>query len=288
MLFGREPYGKCGVVIVAFGTNGTLMLFDDFSGYCKSNNDEDPAKGFVSIEGGGTPPEGMMENGAMGAGDENCLIQINCGYTVITSGGDGVDSNGSVEINDGVLLVSGPTSGDNGALDYDIFATVNGGTVVAVGSTQMAQNFSGEEQPFAYTSDSGSVGDSVAIVSQDGKVLCSFTPDNGFGMVIVSCPGFTEGETYSVVVGGNISNANEDGYADTGSAFEGTSTSITASTTASGGMGGLAADGTGMPAGQPGDIRQGSREESSGQARGFENTTSTSGQDLTQTEASGI
>lgn len=287
MLFGREPYGKCGVVIVAFGTNGTLMLFDDFLGYCKSNNDEDPAKGFVSIDGG-TPPEGMMENGAMGAGDENCLVQINGDYIVISASGDGIDSNGSIEVNDGVVLVSGPASGDNGALDYDISATVNGGTVIAVGSAQMAQNFSGGDQPFAYTSVNGSAGDSIAIIVQDGTVLCSYAPDNDFGMVAVTCPQFVEGTTYSVVVGGDVSDANEDGYADTGSVSGGTSTSITVSVTASGGLGGLAADGMGMPAGQPGDIRQGSREESSGQARGFENTTSTSGQDLTQTEASGI
>ena len=38
----------------------------------------------------------------MGMGDENCLIQINGGYFVLDAQGDGVDSNGSVEITGGV------------------------------------------------------------------------------------------------------------------------------------------------------------------------------------------
>ena len=62
---------------------------------------------------GGAPDNAFAEGGAggMGMGDENCLIQINGGYTVLDAQGDGVDSNGSVEITGGVLLVCGPTHG---------------------------------------------------------------------------------------------------------------------------------------------------------------------------------
>ena len=41
--------------------------------------------------------------GAPGASDSNCLIQINGGKVVLNSQGDGVDSNGNVEINGGTL-----------------------------------------------------------------------------------------------------------------------------------------------------------------------------------------
>ncbi|MBO1718927.1 hypothetical protein HJT67_26540, partial [Bacteroides xylanisolvens] len=74
------------------------------------------------------------------------LIQINGGYTVLDAQGDGVDSNGSVEITGGVLLVCGSTSNGDGAFDYDLTATVTGGTVLMVGSTGMAQNFTSGEQ----------------------------------------------------------------------------------------------------------------------------------------------
>ena len=39
------------------------------------------------------------QGGGMTMGDENCLIQINGGYLVVNAAGDGVDSNGSVEVN---------------------------------------------------------------------------------------------------------------------------------------------------------------------------------------------
>ena len=49
---------------------------------------------------GGAPDNAFNEGGTggMGMGDENCLIQINGGYTVLDAAGDGVDSNGNVEI----------------------------------------------------------------------------------------------------------------------------------------------------------------------------------------------
>lgn len=265
----------------------------------KSNNDEDAVRGFVSIDGGAfsisagddgiqaetylrttagtlqvvSADDALHSNGeALIAGGTLSIDAVDDAVhaeTVLTIG-DGVDSNGGFEVNGGVLLVSGPASGDNGAFDYDTSATANGGTVIAVGSRQMAQNFTGGEQPFAYADASGSGGQSVAVVADDGTVLCSFTPVKGFESVVVTCPGFSEGQSYSLVIGGTVSGANEDGYLDaeaSGTVSGGESTSLTASTTASGGMGGLGSDGGGMPAGQPGEGRPGGRE-GFGQDRG--------------------
>ena len=167
-------------------------------------------------QNGGMPDNAFAEGGAPTMGDENCLIQVNGGYTVLDAAGDAVDSNGSVEVTGGVLLVNGPMSGGDGAFDYDLTATVTGGTVLMVGSTGMAQNFTSGEQPFAFITASGNAG-------------------------------------------GQVSGANADGYADVGTVSGGTTAEITASTTASGGMGGLGMGGGGMPAGQGGDIQRGMR-----------------------------
>ena len=136
------------------------------------------------------PDNAFAEGGAggMGMGDENCLIQINGGYTVLDAAGDGVDSNGSVEVTGGVLLVNGPTSSGDGAFDYDLTATVTGGTVLMVGSTGMAQNFTSGEQPFVFATASGSAGQSVAIVDADGTVVASMTAAKQFGMVLATQP----------------------------------------------------------------------------------------------------
>lgn len=214
---------------------------------------------------GGAPDNAFAEGGAggqgggMGMGDENCLIQINGGYTVLDAAGDGVDSNGSVEVTGGVLLVNGPTSGGDGAFDYDLAATVTGGTVLMVGSAGMAQNFTSGEQPFAFATVSGNAGDSVAVVDADGTVAASLTAAKQFGMVLVSSPSLAEGGTYSLVTGGTVTGANADGYTDSGTVIGGSATEVTASTTATGGMGGLGAGGGGMPAGQGGDVQRGMR-----------------------------
>ena len=210
---------------------------------------------------GGAPDNAFAEGGAggMGMGDENCLIQINGGYTVLDAQGDGVDSNGSVEIAGGVLLVCGPTSNGDGAFDYDLTATVTGGTVLMVGSNGMAQNFTSGEQPFAFATVSGSAGQNVAVVDSDGTVVASFTAAKQFGMVLATSPAFVEGGTYSLVIGGTVTGANADGYTDSGTVEGGSTTEIAASTTASGGMGGLGAGGGGMPAGQGGDVQRGMR-----------------------------
>ncbi len=221
-----------------------------------SDSEEDGLGGDIneSVQQGGAPDNAFAEAGA-GMGDENCLLQINGGYYVVEAAGDGLDSNGYIEINGGVVLVSGPESGDDGALDYDLSASISGGTVILAGSSGMAQNFTEGDQAFAFVSLNGSANSSIAICDEEGTVLASYTLPKGFGCVVVSTPGMEEGGTYTLVLGGTVENANEDGYADSGSVSGGESTSFEASTTASAGLGGLGADGTGLPAGQQGDVR---------------------------------
>ncbi len=211
---------------------------------------------------GGAPDNAFAEgagNGGMTMGDENCLIQMNGGSLVLDAEGDGVDSNGSVEVTGGVLLVNGPSSSNDGAFDYDLEATVTGGTVLMVGSTGMAQNFTSGTQPFSFSSVSGSAGQSVAVVDGDGTVVASLTAARQFGMVLASSPAFVEGGSYSIVVGGSVSGANADGYTDDGSVDGGSTTDAQASTTASGGVGGLGSDGNPLGAGQGGDVQRSGR-----------------------------
>ena len=192
-----------------------------------------PGKG-GGAAAGGDPAAG----GGVGQADSNCLIQINGGYLVVDSVGDAIDSNGNVEVTGGVLLVSGPTSDGDGAFDYDGSATISGGTVLMVGSTGMAQSFTGGTQAFAMTSASGEAGESVCVVDGSGNVVVSLTATKRFGMVLASSPAFAEGGEYALVIGGEVANANADGYTDSSTVSGGSETAIAASCTASAGMGG--------------------------------------------------
>ena len=202
----------------------------------------------------GLDSDGTMQSGATVA-DENCLIQINGGYIVLDASGDAIDSNGSVEITGGVVLVNGPSESMDGAFDYDLSATISGGEVIMVGSAGMAQNFTSGTQAFAFTTVSGSAGQTVAVVDSDGEVIISITATKSFGMVLVSSESFEEGGEYSLVIGGSLSEADENGYASSGTVSGGSTTSISASTTATSGLGGLGSDGNPLSAGQSGDVR---------------------------------
>lgn len=87
------------------------------------------------------------------------------------------------------------------------------------------------------TSASGEVGQSVCVVDGSGNVVASFTATKRFDMVLASSPAFTEGGGYTLVIGGEVANANSDGYTDSSTVSGGSETAITASCTASAGMG---------------------------------------------------
>jgi len=82
-------------------------------------------------QGGVTPPTA--------AG--NYYLYINGGYLAVDAMGDGIDSNGSIAMTDGFVVVHGPTANDNGALDHSSFK-MTGGFIVAAGSSGMAQTTS--------------------------------------------------------------------------------------------------------------------------------------------------
>lgn len=187
------------------------------------------------MERGGQAPGG--QGGAPGASDSNCLIQINGGKVVLDSQGDGVDSNGNVEITGGTLLVNGPSSDGDGAFDYDGEATISGGTVLMAGAVGMAQSFTSGTQAFALVQASGSAGNVIETTDADGNVIATLTATRAFGCVLVSGVGVSDGDTITVSV-------------------DGAATMATASTTGTsgivmGGMGGGPATGN-RPEGQGG------------------------------------
>ena len=133
---------------------------------------------------------------------QNCIIQINGGTVVLDSQGDGVDSNGNVEITGGTLLVNGPSSDGDGAFDYDGEATISGGTVLMVGAVGMAQSFTSGIQAFALVQASGSAGSVIEATDADGNVIATLTATRAFGCVLVSGAGVSDGDTITVSVDG--------------------------------------------------------------------------------------
>lgn len=172
--------------------------------------------GINAADGSGSSAGGKPGSNA----SSDVYINISGGYITVNASGDGVDSNGNIDISGGVILVSGTASDGNSALDCDGTATVTGGTAIFCGSAGMAETFSdSSSQPsLMYTLDSAAVaGKSVALVNSEGKVIASFVPSKQYINIVISSPYLAVGSSYTLSVGGTVSGCDKNGYTDNGS-----------------------------------------------------------------------
>ncbi len=139
------------------------------------------------------------------ASQENVAILISGGKLYVNAGGDGIDSNGSLTISGGEIVVDGPTNSGNGALDYNGTATITGGTVIAIGASGMAENFGSTSTQgcILYNTSSYTAGTQIELLDSDRNVLCSHTAAKSFNSLVVSSPSIVQGETYTLNIGIN-------------------------------------------------------------------------------------
>lgn len=178
-----------------------------------SQGDSTPPQGRQGGQGNGAPPQSGQGGMAAGA-DESAYLLITGGTLTVKADGDGLDSNGALEVSGGEVYVSGPTSDGDSAIDYGdgSTATITGGTVVALGSTGMAEGFGNlSTQGSMLISASGNAGDTVTLSDSSGKVLCSYVAQKGFACVLVSAPGVEQGKSYTLKVGSNSIDVTLDG-----------------------------------------------------------------------------
>ncbi len=155
---------------------------------------------------GGADSSGFGGMGTdMFVSNDDIWIEINGGYLYILAGGDGVDSNGDLTINGGDVYIDGPSDGGNSAIDYgdNAAAYINGGTVVAVGSSDMVEAFdaSSEQAVMSVSVSAGSAGDEIKLLDSDGNELISFTAAKTYDAVIITTADLAQGETYTLVTG---------------------------------------------------------------------------------------
>ena len=164
--------------------------------------------------GGGRPKPGGFGGDMFGGGSGE--IVISGGYLLVDASGDGIDSNGSITLSGGTVLVSGPVNNGNGAFDYDGTAKVTGGTLVALGSSGMAQSFSEAEGQGAILTTFSTVsgGTNIAICDSDGKTVASFTPKKNYQCMAVTAKGLQLNGGYTVYVGAEIEDADANGFSE--------------------------------------------------------------------------
>lgn len=207
--------------------------------------------------GGMTPPD--MEGEADSTETEAAGIVFSGGYTYVNAFGDGLDSNQNIYISGGTVIVAGPTSSGNGALDSgdnNNHISVTGGILVAYGASGMAEvpDASVTSQCTLAHSAGLSAGGLLTVLGKDGKpiIAVKIAEGNVGQHIVISCPGLVQGEKYTLLSGGNVEGESTDGLYASPTSHSGGSelASLTLSTTvtgSSGGMGGPGGGGGGRP-----------------------------------------
>lgn len=156
---------------------------------------------------GGRPGQNAFGGGQGGQG----TLTITGGYYLVDARGDGLDSNGTVEMTGGTVIVNGPEDNGNGALDYDSTFLISGGTLIAAGSSGMAQATSegSSQNAVMYYLDTLESGTAVRLERADGTEICTFAPNKKYSSVLISTPELVTGD-YVLKSGGAVTGTSSD------------------------------------------------------------------------------
>lgn len=191
------------------GLEALNILINDGDISLVATDDGLNAAGGTDESGFGGRDDGSFGGGRGGMGgfggqsSSNGSIIINGGQLYIEASGDGIDSNGYLEINGGYTEVCGPTQGDTAVLDYDTTAKITGGTFVGTGSYMMAQSFTSSENQgiLALSVGNQQAGTEIIISDSNGNEILKHSPNLSYAILVYSSPDIETGETYQVSVG---------------------------------------------------------------------------------------
>lgn len=132
---------------------------------------------------------------------ENVLL-INGGNIVVNAAGDGLDSNGKINMFGGNVIIYGPTNSENGALDYASTFEISGGTLIALGTSGMAQSTSNSSiQPSIYTNiEKQNENSKIILKDSDGNEIVSCISPKTFSNLVISSDKLSEKETYYIYI----------------------------------------------------------------------------------------
>ena len=139
--------------------------------------------------------------------DKQPVLLITGGKITVNADGDGLDSNGNLRVEGGDITVNGPSNGGNGAIDIGTenggAGVIAGGTLIALGTSSMAENFGSTSTQCAFlvTMNSFGAGETITITDSQGNVLYTGLTVKSANSVVFSSADLVVGETYTVTIG---------------------------------------------------------------------------------------
>lgn len=165
------------------------------------------------------------QNNFDAAASSDSKLVINGGYISVDAAGDGLDSNRSMYMTNGTVIVNGPTADMNAALDYNGTFEVTGGFLVAAGSAGMAQAPSDQSTQYSIAvsySQRQSAGTVVHLQDSNGKTIATFAPAKDYQTVVITSPDIKKDSSYTLYSGGSSTSSGKDGLSNDGAYKAGT------------------------------------------------------------------
>lgn len=188
------------------GLEGLTVTINDGDIDITSSDDGINAAGGTEEMGFG----GMGNDSTEDTSTDEMWMEINGGYIHVLAGGDGIDSNGDITVNGGEVYIDGPSDNGNSAIDYGDRSAcyINGGTVVAIGSSGMAEDISddSDQQVMLVKFDSQKEAGEVTLTDSDGNEIITYTALKSYDCVIISTKDLEAGQTYTLTTSGTQTN----------------------------------------------------------------------------------
>ena len=188
--------GEINIPICYEGIESEVVIISGGDIYVASSND---AVNASNGEGKALQPGGGFQQ----IYNPNALIHIKGGNIELFAKTDGLDSNGNIKIDGGIIKISAPSIVMDGAIDCDGTITLTGGELITAGSVQ--NSFSNNTvQPVilvSYISQAAS-GSTVSVKDENGDVLLEYKSRNACTLSGFTHPSFVLGKTYTLFVNG--------------------------------------------------------------------------------------
>lgn len=152
------------------------------------------SNGTVTIGGGAY----SLTSGDDGVHADSDML-ISGGALKVNTLSKGIDVNGNLSITGGNITVC---TNDKAILDFDVSASISGGTFVGTGSADKTKVFSNKAQAvIAVNTGEQGANTTVKLTDSKGNVVAAFKADKPFTAVIISTDAIKSGESYTLTAG---------------------------------------------------------------------------------------